>query len=350
MLLSLALKKISDGKGGIFVDLNDLKKDIFKIAYPYVKTRPNVILSIGVICRNLDAAFIFNGSNVTYDKKPYIYEIGSISKVFTTSMLGEMIQEGIVKIEDSIAKYFSEIPDNHPVTLRHLANHTSGLPGFGVLKNIYNLFDNQTPRDPFCPYSLNEAIQYFKTHTQEPKVKFRYSNVGMGLLGYLLANELHTDFETAITRRIVEPLNLTNTFISIPPSKENTVLKGYSVRGHNKPPLEMNEFMAAGAIRSTVDDLLKFLKIHVGNRNSGYLLTHQATHTISKDVSIGLGWVLEDDIIWHNGSTKGFSSYLGFNKKQQTGVVILSNYRSSILATNPLEMGKSILQLLENSL
>ncbi|MCM0625402.1 beta-lactamase family protein [Lysinibacillus sp. OL1_EC] len=332
------------------MDLNDLKKDIFKIAYPYVKTRPNVILSIGVICRNLDAAFIFNGSNVTYDKKPYIYEIGSISKVFTTSMLGEMIQEGIVKIEDSIAKYFSEIPDNHPVTLRHLANHTSGLPGFGVLKNIYNLFDNQTPRDPFCPYSLNEAIQYFKTHTQEPKVKFRYSNVGMGLLGYLLANELHTDFETAITRRIVEPLNLTNTFISIPPSKENTVLKGYSVRGHNKPPLEMNEFMAAGAIRSTVDDLLKFLKIHVGNRNSGYLLTHQATHTISKDVSIGLGWVLEDDIIWHNGSTKGFSSYLGFNKKQQTGVVILSNYRSSILATNPLEMGKSILQLLENSL
>ncbi|MED4551841.1 serine hydrolase [Lysinibacillus capsici] len=255
-----------------------------------------------------------------------------------------------MKIEDSIAKYFSEIPDNHPVTLRHLANHTSGLPGIDVLKNIYNLFDSQTPRDPFCPYSLNEAIQYFKTHTQEPKVKFRYSNVGMGLLGYLLANELHTDFETAITRRIVEPLNLTNTFISIPPSKENTVLKGYSVRGHNKPPLEMNEFMAAGAIRSTVDDLLKFLKIHIGNQNSGYLLTHQATHTISKDVSIGLGWVLEDDIIWHNGSTKGFSSYLGFNKKQQTGVVILSNYRSSILATNPLEMGKNILQLLQNSL
>jgi len=332
------------------VDLNDLKKDIFKIAYPYVKTRPNVILSIGVICRNLDAAFIFNGSNVTYDKKPYVYEIGSISKVLTTSMFGEMIQEGIVKIEDSIAKYFSEIPDNHPVTLRHLANHTSGLPGIDVLKNIYNLFDSQTPRDPFCPYSLNEAIQYFKTHTQEPKVKFRYSNVGMGLLGYLLANELHTDFETAITRRIVEPLNLTNTFISIPPSKENTVLKGYSVRGHNKPPLEMNEFMAAGALRSTVDDLLKFLKIHIGNQNSGYLLTHQATHTISKDVSIGLGWVLEDDIIWHNGSTKGFSSYLGFNKKQQTGVVILSNYRSSILATNPLEMGKNILQLLQNSL
>lgn len=112
----------------------------------------------------------------------------------------------------------------------------------------------------------------------------------------------------------------------------------------------MNEFMAAGAIRSTVDDLLKFLKIHIGNQNSGYLLTHQATHTISKDVRIGLGWVLEDDIIWHNGSTKGFSSYLGFNKKQQTGVVILSNYRSSILATNPLEMGKNILQLLQNSL
>ena len=96
-------------------------------------------------------------------------------------MFGEMIQEGIVKIEDSIAKYFSEIPDNHPVTLRHLANHTSGLPGIGVLKNIYNLLIAKHLVTPFCPYSLNEAIQYFKTHTREPKVKFRYSNVGMGL-------------------------------------------------------------------------------------------------------------------------------------------------------------------------
>lgn len=337
-------------KGGIFVNLNDLKKDIFKIAYPYIKPRPNVTLSIGVICRDQDATFIFNGSNVTYDKKPYIYEIGSISKVLTTSMFGEMIQEGLVKVEDSIGKYFSAIPDNHPVTLRHLANHTSGLPGIGVLKNIYNFFDSHTPRDPFCPYSLNETIHYFKTHTQEPKAKFKYSNVGMGLLGYILANELHTDFETAITRRIVEPLNLTNTFISIPSSKEDLILKGYSVRGHNKPPLQMNDFLAAGAIRSTVEDLLKFIKIHVGNRNSGYQLTHQATHTISKDVSIGLGWVLEDDIIWHNGATKGFSSYLGFNKKQQIGVVILSNYRSSIFATNPGYMGKDILQLLQNSL
>jgi len=332
------------------VDLNDLKKDIFKIAYPYIKSRPNVALSIGVIYRDQDATFMFNGSNVTYDKKPYIYEIGSISKVLTTSMFGEMIQEGIVKVDDSIGKYFSAIPDNHPITLKHLANHTSGLPGIGVLKNIYNLFDNQTPRDPFCPYSLNETIHYFKTHTHEPKAKFRYSNVGMGLLGYLLANELHTDFETAITRRIVEPLNLTNTFISIPSSKEDALLQGYSIRGHNKPPLQMDEFMAAGAIRSTVDDLLKFIKIHVSEQNSGYQLTQQATKTVSKDVSIGLGWLLEDDIIWHNGSTKGFSSYLGFEKKKQTGVVILSNYRSPILAKNPVHMGKDILQLLQKSI
>ncbi|MGE7940543.1 serine hydrolase domain-containing protein [Lysinibacillus xylanilyticus] len=330
------------------MDLYDLKKDIFKIAYPFIKTRPNVALSIGIIDQNQEATFTFNGSNFMLEEKPYIYEVGSISKVFTTSILGEMLQEGKVHLEDSIGKYFSALPDHHPVTLKRLANHTSGLPGIGVLKNIYNLFDTQTPRDPFCQYSLDETIHYFKTHTNEPKVKFRYSNVGMGLLGYILANTLHTDFETAIKQRLTDPLELQSTFISIPPDKKESILQGYGIRGHKKPPLHMNNFMAAGAIRSTVDDLLKFMKAHLSDENLGYTLTHQATETISKDLSIGLGWLLEDGIIWHNGSTKGFSSYLGFDKAQQTGVVVLSNYRSNILTINPGQIGRDILKLLQD--
>ncbi|MFJ7730926.1 serine hydrolase domain-containing protein [Lysinibacillus sp. NPDC097231] len=331
------------------MDLHNLKKDIFKIVYPYIKTRPNVALSIGIIYQNQEATFTFGGSNFTLDEKPYIYEIGSISKVLTTSLLGEMLLEGIVNVEDSIGKYFSALPDNHPVTLKRLANHTSGLPGIGVLKNIYNLFDRQTPRDPFCQYSLNETIHYFKMHTNEPKAKFRYSNVGMGLLGYILADQLHTDFETAIKCRIIDPLELSNTFITIPSGKEESIIQGYNIRGHKKQPLQMNEFMAAGAIRSTVNDLLKFMKVHLSDENLGYTLTYQATKNISKDLSIGLGWLLEDNIIWHNGSTKGFSSYLGFDKTQQMGVVVLSNYRSPILATNPVHIGKDILQLLQKS-
>ncbi|WP_433595315.1 serine hydrolase domain-containing protein [Lysinibacillus xylanilyticus] len=328
------------------MDLHNLKKDIFKIAYPYIKIRPNVALSIGIISQDQEATFTFGGSNFMMEEKPYIYEVGSISKVFTTSILGEMIQEGQVHVEDSIGKYFSAIPDNHPVTLKRLANHTSGLPGIGVLKNISNLFDAETPRDPFCQYSLNETIHYFKTHTDEPKVKFRYSNVGMGLLGYILANTLHTDYETAIKQRLADPLNMPNTFISIHSDKAEAVLQGYTILGHKKPPLQMNEFMAAGAARSTVNDLLKFMKVHLSDENSGYTLTHQATETFSEHMGIGLGWLLEDNIIWHNGSTKAFSCYLGFDKTKQTGVVVLSNYRSPILATNPGQIGKDILQLL----
>lgn len=329
------------------MDLHNLKKDIFKIAYPYIKTRPNVALSIGIITQGQEATFTFGGSNFMLEEKPYIYEVGSISKVFTTSILGEMIQEGKVHVEDSIGKYFSTIPDTHPITLKRLANHTSGLPGIGVLKNIYNVFDAQTPRDPFCQYSLDETIHYFKTHTDEPKVKIRYSNVGMGLLGYILANTLHTDFETAIKQRLTDPLNMPNTFISIPIDQAEAVLQGYTILGHKKPPLQMNEFMAAGAVRSTVNDLLKFTKVHLNDENIGYTLTHQATENFSENIAIGLGWQLDHSIIWHNGSTKAFSSYLGFDKTQQTGVVVLSNYRSPILAANPSQIGKDILQLLQ---
>ncbi|WP_053484953.1 serine hydrolase [Lysinibacillus sp. FJAT-14745] len=347
-IISEEQEKISVLNGGIIVDLHDLRKDIFKIAYPYIKTRPNVALSIGIIYQDQEATFTFGGSNFMLEEKPYIYEVGSISKVLTTSILGEMIQEGKVHVEDSLGKYFSSIPDNHPVTLKRLANHTSGLPGIGVLKNIYNVFDAQTPRDPFCQYSLDETIHYFKTHTDEPKVKFRYSNVGMGLLGYILANILHTDYETAIKQRLTDPLNMPNTFISIPSDQADAVLQGYTILGHKKPPLQMNEFMAAGAARSTVHDLLTFMKVHLRDENLGYTLTHQATETFSENIGIGLGWQLADNIIWHNGSTKAFSSYLGFDKTQQTGVVVLSNYRSPILAANPSQIGKDILQLLQN--
>ena len=76
----------------------------------------------------------------------------------------------------------------------------------------------------------------------------------------------------------------------------------------------MNDFMAAGAIRSTVNDLLKFMRVHLSDENLGYTLTHQATETFSEHMGIGLGWLLEDNIIWHNGSTKAFLVILGLIK------------------------------------
>jgi len=330
------------------LDKDKLQQEISKIVHSYFKNRNHLVLSIGVLNKDETASFLYAGSDVSPEEenKPFIYEIGSISKLFTTTLLGEMIQDRILSENDSIGQYIPKLSDKHPVTLKHLANHTSGLPALGLRKSIANLFSSKTPRDPYCLFSLNEVIQYFDKHPKEPKLKFRYSNAGMGTLGNILATRLNTDYEQAIKKRVSERLGMKDTFITVPFEKQNRLLKGHDVKGKEQPPLVMNEFMGAGAVRSTLNDMLLFLKAHMNSESKAYQLTHQPSLEIVKNTSVGLGWILEDETIWHNGSTQGFSSFLGFEKKRHIGVVILSNYRSRLFASNPDQIGTDILQLL----
>lgn len=113
------------------------------------------------------------------------------------------------------------------------------------------------------------------------------------------------------------------------------------------PPLEMNEFPGAGAIRSTVSDLLTFLAAHIHAEEGSVLsLTHEPRVTIGKRLSAGLGWLIEGDIIVHNGATSGFSSYMAFHKKSRSGVVVLSNYRNSLFQDSPDRIGHDLLTLI----
>jgi beta-lactamase class C len=324
------------------------QKKISKIVHSYVKNRNHLVLSIGVLNKGETATFLYAGSDVSpvAENKPFIYEIGSISKVFTTTLLGEMIQDGILSENDSIGQYIPQLSDEHPITLKHLANHTSGLPTISLKKSISNLFSSKTPLDPYCFFSENEVIQYFAEHPKEPKLKYHYSNEGMGTLGNILATILNTDYEQAIKKRVTERLGMKDTFITAPIEKQNRLLKGHDVKGKEQPPLVMNGFKGAGAIRSTVNDMLLFLEAHMNSKTMAYQLTQQPLVKIAKNASVGLGWILEDETIWHNGSTQGFSSHLEFEKKRHIGVSILSNYRSPLFNSNPSLMGKEILQLL----
>ncbi|WP_040951001.1 serine hydrolase domain-containing protein [Gorillibacterium massiliense] len=330
------------------MDTIRMHQEIFKIVRPYLNNRDHLTLSIGIVNKNETATFLYNGSNSQSieEQKPLIYEIGSISKVFTTTLLGEMIQNGALSADNSIGQYFPTLSHDHPITLKHLANHTSGIPAICIWKSIVNRLRSDTPRDPYCLFSLSEAVQFYNKHPKEPKFKFRYSNAGMGLLGNILANQLHTDYGTAVKETITNPLEMVDTSIKVPSSKQNRLLQGFDVKGREQPPLLMNEFMGAGAIRSTVDDLLKFINAHMDRRNEGYQLTQQPTVKIDRNTQVGLGWMLENDMVWHNGATQGFSSFLGFDMERQLGVVVLSNYRSRLFANNPDQIGTDLLKLL----
>lgn len=264
-----------------------------------------------------------------------IFEIGSATKVFTALLLADMVQRGEVALTDPIAKYLPpevKTPQRagHSITLQDLAMHTSGLP---------RIPSNFAPRDaanPYADYSVEQLYQALSSYelTRDIGSKYEYSNLGGGLLGHVLARRADTDYETLVRARICKPLGMNSTVIAPTPE-----MKGRFAVGHNAtlaavPNWDLPTLAGAGALRSTANDLLNFLAANLGYSESSLapamaamVKDHRPTGT--PGMEIALGWhVFPGDgnpIIWHNGGTGGYRSFLGYSPKSRVGVVVLSN-------------------------
>ncbi|KEQ25967.1 serine hydrolase domain-containing protein [Paenibacillus tyrfis] len=328
-----------------------------RIVQPYVSKRKHVVLSVGILRGGERLVYGFGDLRpfgaVSYDN--LMYEIGSITKVFTTSLLALLIAEGSLRPDDSLGKFEPSLPGRHPVTLAHLAAHTSGLPGFPVFKAWCNRFDKTQHRDPYCHFTPQEAFSYLR-NVPPGKVgrKFHYSNEGTGILGRLLTTWLGTDYETAITERLCEPLHLTDTGISLPPEQQARMVPGYAGKDEQRPETLLRDYPGAGALRSTLNDQLTFLSAHLGGHPNeelcqDLLISQQTYARHSKTIGVGLGWIIDErgKFAWHNGSTHGFSSFMGFHQDRSSGIVVLSNYRSGLLSDSVDRIGLDLLDLLK---
>jgi D-alanyl-D-alanine-carboxypeptidase/D-alanyl-D-alanine-endopeptidase len=264
-----------------------------------------------------------------------VFEIGSVTKVFTSLLLADMVQRGEVALTDPVSKYLPanvRVPERggKKITLVDLATHTSGLP-----KLPSNLHP-KNPSNPYADYTDAQLYEFLDTAvlTRDIGSKYEYSNLGGGLLGYVLARRAGTDYETLVRTRILEPLGMKNTTVTL-----SNAMKEHLAIGHDGglQPVSNWDFgvlAGLGALRSTGDDLLTFLAANLGIGKSplaaamaSMLATRRSTGT--PNLKIALGWHISrrngGDIIWHNGGTGGYCSWIGFNPKSRTGVVVLSN-------------------------
>ncbi len=266
-----------------------------------------------------------------------LFEIGSVTKVFTALLLAEMAERGDVALDDPVAAY---LPDTvatsfgEQVTLAHLATHTSGLP---------RLPANLAPADPANPYADYTAGQMYGfladyTLPREPGAAFEYSNLGAGLLGHLLARHAGTSYEALLRARVLGPLGLGDTGVTLTPAQQARLAPGYSA-GQPVPGWDLPTLAGAGALRSSADDLLRYLAAHLGLAELGLAETPlaeamRATHAPRSEagrdsVRIGLGWMVQTtgggEILWHNGGTGGYRSFIGFDRDRGRGVVVLTN-------------------------
>ena len=260
-----------------------------------------------------------------------VFEIGSISKVFTSTILAKMVLDRKIDQHDDISKYLNySLKKNAKITFNQLANHSSGLPRLPPGMLWSSLFKNRS--NPYKHFGKAELIHYMQEKLKQKKLgKFNYSNLGAGLLGQILCDTLATDYESALQQLVCHQLGLNSTTVNRNLLLEFLV-KGRNRKGKGIPYWDMNALVGAGGIYSNVEDLAKFALANFDETNEALRLQHKPTLTVNKHVSVGLGWLIINSKItggtnwlYHNSGTGGFSSEYIMDLKSKSAIILLTN-------------------------
>ena len=270
-----------------------------------------------------------------------VYEIGSVTKVFTGVLLADLAVRGEVALDDPVRRYLPDsvrVPgtDSQPITLRLLSAQRSGLP---------RLPANFAPRDSANPYADYDAARLYaflstSTLTRAPGATYEYSNLGVGLLGFALARRAGTTYEDLVRRRILAPLGMTTTMITLTDAARARLAQG-SADGRPVANWDLDALAGAGALRSTAEDMTKFLAAAMGLRrsplDSAFRLAAEPQFDAGPSgvMRIGLGWHVRQGaggarIVWHNGGTGGYHSWTGYDPARHVGIVVLTNSPENI--------------------
>ena len=312
-------------------------KDQSEIIFENTKVFPNnTQLSIAIIKDGLVSYFGINKENdtiSTIDNQKSIFEIGSISKVFTSTLLANFVIDGKVKLNDNINDYLkTPLNNSTEISFIDLANHTSGLPRLPTNLDLTKV----NPENPYKEYKEKELEDYVTNQLElSNKGENQYSNLGAGLLGYTLSKIENVTYESLLQNKIFSKYDMQNSTTDITTIKGNLV-KGLNNEGIEVPNWDLAVLAGAGAIFSTVEDLSQFAISQFEYKNKELELTRVKTFELNKNMDIGLGWHIlknkSDNLwYWHNGGTGGYSSSMVIEEKSKNGIIILSN----VSAFNP---------------
>jgi serine-type D-Ala-D-Ala carboxypeptidase/endopeptidase len=311
-------------------------RSIEALAAEYVVTRPNSGLVIGCLQHGEKSVKGFGrisaGNRATPDEFT-IFEIGSITKVFTGITLAQMTEEGSLRLDDPIRDHLpKEVAlwkNVGAITLEQLATHSSGLPR--LPSNVALLRDWKNPYANYGPRNLYSYLSSARLK-DEPGNISSYSNLGFGLLGHVLELKAGEPYEEVVKKAICTPLALTNTTVRLDDTQRQKLAPGHNEAGKVYSNWDFDALAGCGALRSNAADLLKFLEANLQTNHPTLgkaLVTAQETHFKDPSDEVGLGWQIQrargQFFLWHNGGTGGYGSFIAFDPAQQTAVVLLSN-------------------------
>lgn len=324
-----------------FSQQGPVQAEIEKQAASFIADKAHTGLSIGLIVGNRTFTYHYGTTDRLKHQRPTantIYEIASVTKSFSGILLAYAVLEGKLGLNDDIRKYLSgNYPnlayEDHPLRIIHLANHTAGLQKF------LPVMDTNLSAAAFSTRYKNYTRKAFLTDLVKVKIdslpgtKFEYSNVGTQLIGIILENVYQKSYATLVKEYITEPCHMMATKLQL--SKRDSVLlaKGYDKNGKLMPELSFwRNVPAAGYLKSTTADLLKYLQLNMDEDNPAIALAHKVTfkHTTEDDADIGLCWFSKDigngiRKVNHAGGSFGFTSYCLIYPSLGLGLVCLAN-------------------------
>ncbi|MBV8903553.1 MAG: beta-lactamase family protein [Acidobacteriia bacterium] len=309
-------------------------------------------VSIGVLTGAEERVFAYGAPS-----PDSIYEIGSVTKTFTALALAQMVEQGAVKLDEPVRGLLPrgtvERPFGGEITLLDLATHHSGLP------RMPSGFRRENKDDPFASFGAADLYDYMARHgvKRPADASFEYSNLGLGLLGQVLADREHMDYADFIKREVTDPLGLTDTVVNLSPEQRDRLIQGYnglsdgpdgfrrvSRRGYDDPvpPTTFGAIAGAGALHSTAGDLLRFLQENLYPRKCGgalaaalaesHRLRAEMTDSAANAAFIPPGtrialiwWQIPDGCYIHGGAMPGYTAAAMFHPKGDWALAVLSN-------------------------
>jgi serine-type D-Ala-D-Ala carboxypeptidase/endopeptidase len=295
--------------------------------------------------------------NPTTVDKDTIFAIGSITKVFTTILLADMVNRGLVNLDDPIEQYLPpsiKVPtyNGQKITLENLATHTSALPEFPsrhCMTNFNGTDISLQTRNFFIECSKNYTFDQLyqdlsnATLTREPGSKYAYSTFGISLLGHILALKAGMSYDELLKERILNVLGMNSTTFGLSEAQKSLLAIGH-LNGQELPFWNLSRpIEPGGGLLSSIDDMLKFASANIGLIDTKINTAMKESHIIIKDLHseigtfpnnytpyVGLGWIVATNfgtqIVEHNGeSAGGYNSFIALNPAKERGVVMIAS-------------------------
>jgi CubicO group peptidase (beta-lactamase class C family) len=283
-----------------------------------------------------------------------LFELGSITKIYTALMLADSVQRKEVELDTPIAELLPPgmtVPtkDKAVITLRHLVLHSSGLP------RLPPSIKGDTA-DPYGKYGEDQlARDLIQTVLDAPPGdRIVYSNYGAGLLGFGLGHKIGGGYTKAIEERVIEPLALESTFVTVPANAQARRATPTNDDLVAVPAWTFTDALAgAGALQSSVHDQLQLIAAELDAANNGRGTLRGAMRFTQEEqlenqpgANSGLGWLIDPKGRYiHNGGTYGSHSFIAFDPKARRGVVVLASTGSSLVD----RIGQIMFDVLDNT-